>query len=126
MFEDLLNQNVRQVGALHVAGACALHLGTVCAWSPPKRSSQGGLTQTDNALDVAIEGRGFFQVQMPMAPRPTRATARAQTATFSGYVLGISIPDGSQSITIARDGVVSVRVANRIPCRSDNFSSPIS
>ena len=93
-----------------------------CASSPPKRSTRRAVfTQTDNALDVAIEGRGFFQIQMPDGTTTyTRdgsfqLSAQGQMVTSSGYVLqpGISIPDGSQSITIGRDGVVSVRVAGQ-------------
>jgi len=86
-----------------------------------KLYTQGGLTQTGNALDVAVEGRGFFQIQMPDGTTTyTRdgsfqLSAQGQMVTSSGYVLqpGISIPDGSQSITIGRDGVVSVRAAGQ-------------
>ena len=57
-------------GRLDVAGHAGAHRACTsapaCAWSPPKRSTRRAVcTQTDNALDVAIEGRGFFQVQMP-------------------------------------------------------------
>jgi flagellar basal-body rod protein FlgG len=70
---------------------------------------------------VAVEGRGFFQIQMPdgnlayTRDGSFQLSAQGQMVTSSGYVLqpGISIPDGSQSITIGRDGVVSVRVAGQ-------------
>ena len=125
VFEDLLYQNVRQVGgstSQDTEAPSGVHLGTgVRVVATEKLYTQGGLTQTDNALDVAIEGRGFFQIQMPDGTTTyTRdgsfqLSAQGQMVTSSGYVLqpGISIPDGSQSITIGRDGVVSVRVAGQ-------------
>jgi len=86
-----------------------------------KLYTQGGLTQTDNALDVAIEGRGFFQIQLPDGTNAyTRdgsfqLSSEGQMVTSSGYILqpGISIPEGAQSVSIGRDGVVSVRLAGQ-------------
>jgi flagellar basal-body rod protein FlgG len=125
VFEDLLYQNVRQVGGATSQDTMApsgVHLGTgVKVIATEKIYTQGGLQQTDNALDLAIEGRGFFQIQMPDgATAYTRdgnfqLSAQGQMVTSSGYILqpGITIPDGSESITIGRDGVVSVRVAGQ-------------
>src|SRR6187455_3101942 len=125
VFEDLLYQNVRQVGASTSQDTVApsgVHLGTgVRVVATEKIYTQGSLSQTGNALDVAIEGRGFFQIQMPDGTTTyTRdgsfqLSPQGQMVTSSGYVLqpGITIPDGSQSITIGRDGVVSVRVAGQ-------------
>jgi flagellar basal-body rod protein FlgG len=72
-------------------------------------------------MDLAIEGRGFFQIQMPDGSTAyTRdgnfqLNAQGQMVTSSGYVLqpGITVPDGAQSIAISRDGVVSVRVGGQ-------------
>src|SRR3954469_860522 len=125
VFEDLLYQNVRQVGgstSQDTVAPSGVHLGTgVRVVATEKLYTQGGLTQTDNALDVAVEGRGFFQIQMPDGTTAyTRdgsfqLSAQGQMVTSSGYVLqpGISIPDASQSITIGRDGVVSVRLSGQ-------------
>jgi flagellar basal-body rod protein FlgG len=112
VFEDLLYQNVRQVGGSTFAGhggsvGCAPRHRRACG-RDGKLYTQGGSTQTGNALDVAVEGRGFFQIQMPDGTTTyTRdgnfqLSAQGQMVTSSGYVLqpGISIPDGSQSITI--------------------------
>jgi flagellar hook-basal body protein len=85
-----------------------VHLGTgVRVVATEKLYTQGGLTQTDNALDVAIEGRGFFQIQMPDGTTAyTRdgsfqLSSQGQMVTSSGYILqpGISIPEGAQSVT---------------------------
>ena len=125
VFEDLLYQNLRQVGgstSQDTQSPTGVSLGSgVRVVATEKIYTQGGFTQTDNAFDVAIEGRGFFQIQLPDGTTAyTRdgnfqLNAQGQMVTSSGYVLqpGISIPDGSQSITIGRDGVVSVRVAGQ-------------
>jgi flagellar basal-body rod protein FlgG len=122
VFEDLLYQNVRQVGGAtsqDTQAPSGLHLGTgVRVVATEKMYTQGGLSQTGNAMDVAIEGRGFFQIQLPDGSTAyTRdgsfqVNAQGQMVTSSGYLLqpGISIPDGAQSITIGKDGVVTVSV----------------
>jgi flagellar basal-body rod protein FlgG len=125
VFEDLMYQNIRQVGgstSQDTQAPTGVHLGTgVRIVATEKIYTQGGFTQTDNALDVAIEGRGFFQIQLPDGTTAyTRdgnfqLNAQGQMVTSSGYVLqpGISIPDGAQSLTISRDGVVSARIAGQ-------------
>jgi flagellar basal-body rod protein FlgG len=125
VFEDLLYQNVRQVGgstSQDTQAPTGLHLGTgVRVVATEKIYTQGGFSQTDNAMDLAIEGRGFFQIQMPDGSTAyTRdgnfqLNAQGQMVTSSGYVLqpGITVPDGAQSIAISRDGVVTVRVAGQ-------------
>jgi flagellar basal-body rod protein FlgG len=123
VFEDLLYQSVRQVGGAtsqDTQAPSGVHLGTgVRVVATEKIYTQGNFSQTDNAMDVAIEGRGFFQIQLPDGNTAyTRdgnfqINAQGQMVTSSGYVLqpGISIPDGAQTVTIARDGVVSVQTA---------------
>src|SRR5687768_7976823 len=123
VFEDLLYQNVRQVGgstSQDTQAPTGLHLGTgVRVVATEKIYTQGGFSQTDNAMDLAIEGRGFFQIQMPDGSTAyTRdgnfqLNAQGQMVTSSGYVLqpGITVPDGAQTVTISRDGVVSVQTA---------------
>ncbi len=68
-FEDLLYQNVRQVGGqtsqnTNLPSGLSLGAG-VRITSTAKIFTQGNLTQTGNALDLAINGRGFFQVLLP-------------------------------------------------------------
>ena len=69
VFEDLLYQNVTQAGASTSQDTVApsgLSLGTgVRVVATEKLYTQGNLVQTGNAFDMAIEGRGFFQVQLP-------------------------------------------------------------
>lgn len=121
-FEDLLYQNVRQVGgqtSQQTRSASGLHLGTgVRVVSTEKIFSQGALSQTENALDMAINGRGFFQLTLPDGSAAyTRNGAfqlddQGQIVTPNGHVLqpGISIPEGAQSVSIGSDGVVSAQI----------------
>jgi flagellar basal-body rod protein FlgG len=78
--------------------------------------TQGNLQQTGNALDVAIQGAGFLPILMPDGTTAytrdgsLRTDANGQLVTSSGFALqpAITIPANSQSVTIGRDGVVSV------------------
>jgi flagellar basal-body rod protein FlgG len=122
VFEDLLYQNVRQVGAStsqDTQAPTGLSLGTgVRVVATEKNYTQGSMQQTGNALDVAVSGRGFFQVLLPDGTLGyTRdgnfeTNAQGELVTSSGYRVqpGISIPDGAQSVTIGKDGVVTVQL----------------
>jgi len=125
VFEDLLYQNVTQVGAStsqNTQASSGLALGTgVRVVATEKTYTQGNLNQTGNALDLAINGRGFFQVLMPDGTLGyTRAgdfqmNSSGQLVTSSGYALqpAITIPHGAQSITIGNDGTVSAQLAGQ-------------
>ena len=69
IFEDLLYQNVRQVGAQSSQDTVlpsGLQVGTGARVVATERLfTQGNLVNTDNAFDLAIQGRGFFEVLMP-------------------------------------------------------------
>jgi flagellar basal body rod protein FlgG len=69
VFEDLLYQNVRQVGAStsqDTEAPTGLSLGTgVRVVASEKTYTQGNLSTTGNSLDGAISGRGFFQILLP-------------------------------------------------------------
>jgi flagellar basal-body rod protein FlgG len=125
VFEDLLYQNVRQVGGSTSQDTLAptgLSLGTgVRVVATEKTYTQGNLTQTGNALDVAISGRGFFQVLLPDGTMgytrngDFQVNAQGELVTSSGYAVqpGITIPDGAQSVTVGKDGVVTVQLAGQ-------------
>ena len=78
--------------------------------------TQGTLATTGNALDLAVEGAGYFQVQMPDGTTgytrdgSFQVSAQGQLVTNNGYLLqpGITIPATAQSVTIGNDGTVSV------------------
>lgn len=119
-FEDLLYQNVRQAGGQSSQDTIlpsGLMLGTgVRTVATEKIFSQGNLVQTENALDVAVEGQGFFQVLRPdgglgySRAGNFQTDAQGQLVTSNGYQIqpAITIPEDAQSITIGTDGVVSV------------------
>ncbi len=125
VFEDLLYQNVKQVGAAtsqDTLSPTGLNLGTgVRIVATEKNYSQGGLNNTGNSLDVAINGRGFFQVLMPdgsfayTRDGSFKMSAEGELVTSSGYKVqpAISVPAGAQSLTIGSDGVVSAQVAGQ-------------
>ena len=125
VFNDLLYQNVTQVGSSTsqtTYSPTGLQLGTGTRVVATERSYiQGSLDNTGNALDLAIQGRGFFQVLQPDGTMAyTRdgnfqTNAQGQLVTMSGYQVqpGITIPTGSQSITIGTDGTVSVQLAGQ-------------
>jgi flagellar basal-body rod protein FlgG len=120
VFEDLLYQTLRQPGSQSSQQTqlpSGLQIGTgVRPVATERIFTQGNLQQTSNPLDVAIQGNGFFQVQMPDGSAAyTRdgafqVNAQGQLVTASGFLVqpAITIPANALSITIARDGTVSV------------------
>ncbi|MEZ5649142.1 MAG: flagellar basal-body rod protein FlgG [Burkholderiaceae bacterium] len=121
-FEDLLYQNLRQAGGLSSAQTqlpTGLQLGTgVRPVATSRIFTQGTLQQTGNELDLAIDGRGFFTVQMPDGTTAYsrdgsfRMDAQGQLVTPNGMPLSppISLPQNTQTVTVGRDGIVSVQV----------------
>jgi flagellar basal-body rod protein FlgG len=119
IFEDLLYQNVRQVGAQSSQTTLlpsGLQLGTgVRVVATEKLFTQGNLTRTENALDVAVQGRGFFEILLPDGSQAFTRDGSFQIndqgvmVTSEGYQLQppISIPQNALSVSIARDGTVS-------------------
>ncbi|MDT8388560.1 MAG: flagellar basal-body rod protein FlgG [Thiogranum sp.] len=119
VFEDLFYQNVRQVGAQSSQDTrlpSGLQLGTgVRTVATEKLHTMGNIVQTDNSLDVAVQGRGFFQVLQPdgnMAysrDGSFKMDESGQLVTSNGHVVqpAITIPNNATAITIGSDGVVT-------------------
>jgi flagellar basal-body rod protein FlgG len=119
IFEDLLYQNVVQVGGLtsqQTESPTGLNLGTgVRVVATDKQFSQGNVITTNNPFDLAIQGRGFFEILLPDGGQAyTRdgtfqLDADGQMVTSSGYTLqpAITIPPSAQAVTVGVDGVVS-------------------
>jgi len=126
VFEDLIYQTVRQAGAQGAQNTelpSGLKLGTgVRTVATEKMFTQGNMTQTENALDLAVQGRGFFQIQMPdgtlgyTRDGSFQLNSEGLLVTAGGYELlpGVAIPEGTQSITIAEDGTVSAQIAGNV------------
>jgi flagellar basal-body rod protein FlgG len=118
-FQDLMYQNIRQVGSQSTQNTqfpTGLTLGTgVRIVATEKDYTQGSVNQTNNPLDVAISGRGFLQITQPDG---TIAYTRdgtfsldnqgnVVTATGQPLLPAINIPAGTQSVTIGTDGTVT-------------------
>lgn len=124
VFEDLMYQNIRQAGGPSTQETqlpTGLQLGSgVRPVATSRNFTQGSLTQTGNQLDLAVNGQGFFQVQMPDGSAAyTRdgafqVDAQGQLVTGSGFPInpGIVVPPNAQSITVGRDGIVSATLPN--------------
>ncbi|HKC03511.1 MAG TPA: flagellar basal-body rod protein FlgG [Sphingomicrobium sp.] len=121
-FETLAYQTMVAPGAPSSATslyATGLSLGSGVQMTGTARiNSQGSLTSTDNPLDIAIEGDGFFQIALADGRTGyTRAgnfnlSAEGQIVTGDGLVLqpAIQVPEGAQSLTIGQDGTVSAQL----------------
>ncbi len=120
VFEDLMYQNLRQAGSAtseqsQLPTGLQLGLG-VRAAGTARNFSQGTLNQTTNTFDMAVEGNGFFQIQMPDGTTgytrdgAFQLDANGQLVTQAGYQVqpGITIPANARSVTVGRDGSVSV------------------
>lgn len=120
VFEDLLYQNLRQPGSQNNVQnrlPSGMQVGTgVRPVATERLHNQGGLENTENSRDLAINGQGLFQVLMPDGSTSyTRDGSfqldeNGQMVTANGYPLepAIIIPDNALSVSIGEDGIVSV------------------
>lgn len=119
-FEDLAYQIFREPGSPTSESTMSpngIVLGTGVRLADNKKIfTEGSMIQTDNALDVSINGRGFFRIELPgqseMVYTRTgslQISETGQLVTHSGYVVQppITIPEGTQKISISKDGIVS-------------------
>ncbi len=123
VFADLLYQNVRQPGAQSSQNTqlpSGLMLGTgVRSVATEQIFNQGNITHTENSLDMAINGRGFFQILLPdgslayTRDGSFQLDSQGNVVTANGMALqpAISVPSDTVSVTIGSDGVVSALVA---------------
>ncbi|MCD4530981.1 flagellar basal-body rod protein FlgG [Pseudomonas sp. C3-2018] len=122
-FQDLLYQIKRQPGAQSTQDSelpSGLQLGTgVRIVGTQKNFTAGSLQTTEQPLDMAIDGRGFFQILQPDGTTSyTRdgtfhLDSNGQIVNASGFALepAIVVPNNAQTFTVGRDGTVSITVA---------------
>jgi len=122
MFEDLLYQNIRQAGgqtSLTTQAPTGLMQGTgTRIIATEKIHAQGNMINTQNALDLAINGEGFFQITQADGTTAYsrdgsfKLSSTGQLVTSTGQPLApaIVIPANASSITIGEDGIVSVEL----------------
>ena len=123
VFEDLIYQNLRQVGSQADEQnilPTGMHLGLgVRTVATTRNFQQGTPMESGKDMDVAINGDGFFQIQMPDGTTAyTRdgtfnKDANGQLVTSGGYPLldGITVPQDATKLNISKSGVVTVTVA---------------
>ncbi|TAN49188.1 MAG: flagellar basal-body rod protein FlgG [Methylococcaceae bacterium] len=120
LFADLMYQNVRQVGAPATQTTTlpsGLQMGTgVRVVATEKIHTQGNIVQTNNSLDMSINGKGFFQILMPdgqinyTRDGTFKLTADGQVVTNEGNPLqpNITVPANAVAISVGSDGTFSV------------------
>ena len=124
VFEDLMYQTYRQVGSqssedTQLPSGKAIGTG-VRVVATEKLHTQGNIVQTSNPLDIAIEGRGFFQILKPdgslaySRDGSFQLDSQGQIVTANGYQLQptITVPSNAHGLSIGEDGVVTVLVGN--------------
>ena len=141
-FQDLIYQNLKTTGApstntTQVPTGIQIGLGTRLA-AVTKIFSSGDFTQTGNELDIAIEGDGFFQIQMPdggigySRAGAFKKDTNGRIVTSDGYPMlpEIAIPVGTTKVNIGNDGTVSVMQAGQTtatqlaPIQLASFANP--
>jgi flagellar basal-body rod protein FlgG len=126
VFEDLIYQNLRQVGANNTEAEqlpTGLQLGLgVRTVATSRQYTQGSLQLTDNHLDVAINGQGFFNIQLPdgtvgyTRDGSFQVDSQGRMVTSNGLPVanGITIPPNALSVSISEAGTVSVTLPGNV------------
>lgn len=125
-FSDLLYQNLRRVGANSsdntiVPTGVQLGLG-VKTTAVYRITEQGSLQSTDNTLDLAIQGKGYFQIELPSGETAyTRdgsfqLSKDGQIVTHEGYKVqpGISVDKDATGVSINAVGQVLVKLDGQV------------
>jgi flagellar basal-body rod protein FlgG len=125
-FQDLIYQIERRVGATSSDTGTIVPVGVqigsgVKAAAVYRMSEQGNLINTNNSLDLAIQGHGFFQIQMPDGTTAyTRAgsfqlSPTGEIVTADGYIVqpGITLPSNTTAITVNSSGQIIAQIAGQ-------------
>ncbi|MDX2103578.1 MAG: flagellar basal-body rod protein FlgG [Alphaproteobacteria bacterium] len=126
-FQDLLYQNERRVGSTSSDAGTTVPTGTqvglgVKTAAVYRMHDQGNLLPTNNPLDLAIQGLGFFQIELPNGETAyTRAGAfqlnqEGRIVTADGLTLlpGLTVPEQALSVTVNSSGQVLVRTPGNV------------
>ncbi len=125
-FQDLLYQNVERMGAQSSASGTVVPTGIqigagVKAGAVYRVTEQGTPQMTGNPYDMAIDGKGYFQISLPSGEKAyTRAgnlqvNPEGQMVTDDGYLLepAITIPQDATKVSISKTGLVQVTQAGQ-------------
>lgn len=126
-FADLHYQQVRQPGSVNAADGSILPAGVqlglgVRTAAVSMEMTQGALRQTSGQLDVAIEGDGYFEIELPNGGAAytrdggLKRTGEGQLVTVEGYAVvpGITIPEDARSVEINASGDVVAIFADQL------------
>jgi len=125
-FQDLMYQTLKEPGSPISSGntyPVGIQLGHgVRPVAVQKIFTQGEFQQTDNPLDVVIEGKGFFQVQLPNGDvaysrdGAWKISSTGQVVTSDGYLVipNITIPQNAIGINITSSGIFAVKMPNQV------------
>lgn len=121
-FQDVLYQNYRKAGTASAIGAqiptnLAIGYG-VKPVATVREFSVGDFSPTENPLDIAISGDGFFQIEMPdgtigyTRDGSFKMSADGELVTSDGFRMtpGITIPEDASAVSVSLDGAVSVQL----------------
>ncbi len=126
-FQDLLYQNIRRVGSTSsengevVPTGVQIGLGVKLA-GVYRIHAQGNLTATDNPFDLAIQGKGFFQVEMPDGSTAYsrdgtfQLNAEGQMVTHDGWIVqpALAVPVDAVDVTINQSGEVLAKIDGQV------------
>jgi len=125
-FQDLLYQNLERAGANSSDNGTIIPSGIqlgvgVKTGAVYRITEQGNLTSTGNEYDLAVQGKGYFRIEMPNGDDGyTRAgsfqiNAQGQLVTSKGYLIqpGITVPQGATDVTINEAGEVQVKMTGQ-------------
>jgi flagellar basal-body rod protein FlgG len=120
-FQDLLYQDLRRAGNNSTDQGTILPVGIqvglgVKTGAISRDTGQGTLKATENALDVAVQGRGYFEIQLPDGTSAYsrdgsfKLSSEGTIVTSAGYVVqpAITVPNNAQSININQSGEVEI------------------
>ncbi|XBC39553.1 MAG: flagellar basal-body rod protein FlgG [Buchnera aphidicola (Chaetogeoica yunlongensis)] len=122
IFEDLIYHTVQQAGSKSYGDSISpsgLQLGTgVTPISTEREHNQGHLSKTNSLKDIAINGNGFFQVQLSdgtvayTRDGSFRIDQNGQLVTNNGFLIQptISVPSNGSNLHVSRDGIMTVTV----------------
>ncbi len=130
-FQDLLYQNMRRPGSTSsdantiVPSGIQVGVGVRTA-GVYRINEQGNLSSTGNTYDLAISGKGYFQITLPSGETAyTRAgsfqiNAQGQMVTVDGYQINpaITVPQGALSVNIDATGIVEARIAGQVQAQN--------
>ena len=124
-FQDLLYQQLRRAGSTTsdqgTMAPVGVEIGSgVRTAATPRVMSQGSVVPTENELDVAVRGEGFFMIQLPdgrtayTRDGTFQRDSTGQLVNIDGHQIepGITIPDNANAVAIAPDGTVEVFLDN--------------